>query len=364
VTGTNTQSAITGTDATTYTHDANGNITGIDAKTLTYNQDNRLVNVVESGTTLGEYTYNGLGQRVKKVAGGTTTIFHYDFNGNIIGESSTGGTFSKEYLYNDSNRLAMVDVGASKVYYYGNDQLGTPQILTDSTNTLVWEAVYIPFGEAEVNTHSTVVSNFRFPGQYYDSETGLHYNYHRYYDPSTGRYLTPDPIGIDAGINLFAYVENNPTNDTDPYGLQGAVPAPTLVPLPLPPVVIPGTPANDAFVKSVTDLIEWFKEKLNKDDCEAEVVYRVFGGVGAKLYGRSWTPVDPRTVKNYRDVAGLPNKNTGRYLATGLLIDKTGVVRKMADPLDENIGGLPEYLVPNPQKQIEILSAERLTPQY
>jgi RHS repeat-associated protein len=115
----------------------------------------------------------------------------------------------------------MVDVLTGNMYYYGNDQLGTPQIMTDSTNTVVWEADYKPFGEAEVNPNSSVVNNFRFPGQYYDQETGLHYNYHRYYDPSTGRYLTPDPIGQDGGVNLFTYVENNPINDYDPLGLAG-----------------------------------------------------------------------------------------------------------------------------------------------
>jgi RHS repeat-associated protein len=57
------------------------------------------------------------------------------------------------------------------------------------------------------------------PGQYYDSETGLHYNWHRYYDPSTGRYLTPDPIGLDGGVNLYLYAMNNPILLIDPYGL-------------------------------------------------------------------------------------------------------------------------------------------------
>ncbi len=59
----------------------------------------------------------------------------------------------------------------------------------------------------------------RFPGQYYDQETGLHYNYYRYYDPTTGRYVTPDPIGLVGGINLFVYVRNDPTNNIDPLGL-------------------------------------------------------------------------------------------------------------------------------------------------
>ena len=60
----------------------------------------------------------------------------------------------------------------------------------------------------------------RFPGQYYDEETGLHYNWHRYYDPDTGRYLTPDPIGLAGGINPFVYVENDPVNWVDLLGLD------------------------------------------------------------------------------------------------------------------------------------------------
>ena len=80
-----------------------------------------------------------------------------------------------------------------KVYYYLNDHLGTPQLMTDENNVIVWEAKYRPFGEADVHPYSSVENNIRLPGQYADAETGLHYNYHRYYDPMTGRYLRPDP---------------------------------------------------------------------------------------------------------------------------------------------------------------------------
>jgi len=211
---------VTDTDTVTYTYDLNGNITGIGDMVLTYNQNNRLVMVEEDSVTLGEYTYNGLGQRIIKEADGVTTIFLYDFDGNIIAESDESGNFDKEYLYRSSSRLALVDVGTGELYYYGNDRLGMPQILTDLTNTVVWEAVYDPFGEADINPNSSVVSNFRFPGQYFDSETGLHYNYHRYYDPATGRYITPDPIALEGGINIYDYVLNNPVNLGDSFGLE------------------------------------------------------------------------------------------------------------------------------------------------
>jgi RHS repeat-associated protein len=94
--------------------------------------------------------------------------------------------------------------------------------MTDDQGVVVWEADYKPFGQATVNPSSEVENNFRFPGQYYDKETGLQYNWHRYYNPATGRYLTPDPIGLIGGINLYLYSLNNPINLIDPLGLDAA----------------------------------------------------------------------------------------------------------------------------------------------
>jgi RHS repeat-associated protein len=219
ITGTNLLQDVTGTETVTYSHDANGNITGIGDKVLTYNQNNRLIRVEEDGDILGEYTYNGLAQRVIKEVDGVTTVFHYDFNGNIVGESDLDGNFITEYLYRGNGRVAKVDVGTSTMSYYLNDRLGTPLLMTNETNTVIWEGVYKPFGEADVNPNSSVVNNHRFAGQYYDQETGLHYNYHRYYMPQTGRYLTADPIGLIRGINLYPYVLNNPIMFIDPFGL-------------------------------------------------------------------------------------------------------------------------------------------------
>ncbi|MEX1033734.1 MAG: RHS repeat-associated core domain-containing protein [Cellvibrionaceae bacterium] len=84
---------------------------------------------------------------------------------------------------------------------------------------MVWQASYTPFGKADMVVEE-ITSNLRFPGQYFDEETGLHYNYFRDYDPSTGRYIQSDPIGLEGGINTYGYALNNPLIYIDPFGLR------------------------------------------------------------------------------------------------------------------------------------------------
>ena len=93
-------------------------------------------------------------------------------------------------------------------------------MLTDDEQNVVWEAEYAPFGKA-TETVTIVEQNLRFPGQYLDRETGLHYNYFRTYDPQIGRYLESDPIGLRGGINTYIYVGANPLTYVDPEGLTG-----------------------------------------------------------------------------------------------------------------------------------------------
>lgn len=109
------------------------------------------------------------------------------------------------------------------MYYYHNDHLGTPQAMTDASGTVVWKADYLPFGEAIVDEdpdgdYLPVTNNLRFPGQYFDIETGLHYNWHRDYSPGVGRYFESDPIGLKGGFNVFVYAKNNPVRFMDPAG--------------------------------------------------------------------------------------------------------------------------------------------------
>jgi len=154
----------------------------------------------------------------------TVTNFVYAEDGKLLGAYREDGTPISEIIYLQDLPVAVINQGA--VYYIHTDHLGTPLLLMDATNTVRWSAEYDPFGKATVNEDpdgdgSSVRFNLRSPGQYYDEETGLHYNYFRYYDPSTGRYITADPIGFDGGdLNLYAYVHNNPLLYIDPTGLD------------------------------------------------------------------------------------------------------------------------------------------------
>jgi RHS repeat-associated protein len=123
----------------------------------------------------------------------------------------------------DAVRFVNVNSGTDEgrvtnVYYVHNDHLGTPQVMTDENATVVWRATYDPFGKALVTVSASEL-NVRFPGQYFDQETGLHYNHYRYYDPEIGRYLMADPIGLHGGLNTYIYALNNPVFYTDPLGL-------------------------------------------------------------------------------------------------------------------------------------------------
>ena len=118
----------------------------------------------------------------------------------------------------DAIRFVSSGVSAPGISYVHADHLGSPQKMTDASKALVWDAVYTPFGQVHSIT-GTASNNQRFPGQYADAETGYSYNYFRDYDPSTGRYIQSDPIGLDGGLNTYGYVKGSPLVNVDPSGL-------------------------------------------------------------------------------------------------------------------------------------------------
>jgi len=202
--------------AVTNSYDDNGNMVDRGGDVFTYDSFNRLVGA-SVGSTTALYTYNHLDQRVTKTLNGHTRLLLYDQAGNLISEMDAAtGTVLAEYIWLDDTPLGFVQSG--QTYQVHVDHLGTPKALTDGGGQVVWKASYNPFGKASITSQGPTF-NLRFPGQYYDTETGLHYNWHRYYDPDTGRYITSDPIGLGGGINTYAYALNNPKSLYDPYGL-------------------------------------------------------------------------------------------------------------------------------------------------
>ncbi len=110
------------------------------------------------------------------------------------------------------------------IHYIHFDHLGTPRRVTDGQQSVIWSWDSTPFGNTSPDEDpdgdsDPFVLNLRFPGQYHDSETGLHYNFFRTYDPGTGRYLESDPIGLGGGLNPYSYVGGNPLSGIDPLGL-------------------------------------------------------------------------------------------------------------------------------------------------
>jgi RHS repeat-associated protein len=201
-----------------------------------YGEDDRPDQVASPAQVLAMYDHDFMGRRVMKDVTGTTkkahkinkhpkkktppsiiTHFLYDRADHLLAEPDAGtGAAGNEYLWLDDMLVGLVSNGT--LYYVHPDHLGTPQKITDATQAVAFDLVLRPFGEAEQQTFPSL-TNLRFPGQYFDSESSLHQNWFRDYDPSIGRYVESDPIGLDGGVNTYAYSGGNPITNTDPLGL-------------------------------------------------------------------------------------------------------------------------------------------------
>jgi RHS repeat-associated protein len=215
-----------------YTYDPWGNLiekrTGHSRlQTFSYDCENRLVRAqtYTQGRleNTGAYYYNSLGRRVAKTSSvnGTTEHKRFLWQGlRMLREESPG--HSSLYLYEPGSYapLARVDQAEGeeqKRYYFHTDQIGTPLEMTNAQGEIVWQATYRAWGTVEALAVNQVEQHLRFQGQYFDDETGLHYNTFRYYDPEVGRFITQDPIGLLGGFNLYEYAPS-PVGWIDPLG--------------------------------------------------------------------------------------------------------------------------------------------------
>ncbi len=219
-------------------YDANGNTLSapdLGDHVWLYNQANRMSRFGIGKTVVGEYFHNGIGQRVHKKVSGIDHLFIYDEQGQLVHESAyVPGEilWDRETIWLGSRPVARVETkyisgvfSSQNVYYIQTDHLNTPRWITDDAGTRIWSWESDAFGttlpDEDVDGDGTdFVFNLRFPGQYFDVESKLHYNYFRDYEPGIGRYVQSDPIGLDGGMNTFGYVMLSPLMYSDSKGLQ------------------------------------------------------------------------------------------------------------------------------------------------
>jgi len=214
-----------------YTLDAAGNATMRGSVSYPVGADNRTAHVFRpDGSLLADYAYNGLGLRTKRVlypTGSAAQYYYsvYDAEGRQIGEYNASGAVLNEYVFGPAGRVARLGAGYGDTQWHHNDHLGTSQALSNTLGKVVWKGSYEPFGklseEKDPDGDGVPTNNWqRFPGQSWDWESGTYYNYHRSYDPISGRYTQSDPIGLVGGMNTYGYLGGNPLNSIDPTGLN------------------------------------------------------------------------------------------------------------------------------------------------
>ncbi|MGL4860134.1 MAG: RHS repeat domain-containing protein, partial [Enterobacteriaceae bacterium] len=198
-----------------------------------YDGDNRLVEVSDNKMT-AHYHYDALGRRVRKTVqwhhSGQSEQTDFVWQGLRLLQSHNRQTgVTQTYCYeahNSYSPLACIEQQGedTRYYWYHCDLNSTPLDITDKDGNIIWSVRYTPFGELEEVTvnRDGIEQNLRYAGQYFDAETGLHYNTFRFFDPVSGRYTQPDPIGLMGGVNLYQY-SPNPIQEIDPLGLATCV---------------------------------------------------------------------------------------------------------------------------------------------
>lgn len=235
-------------------YDAVGNTITDGGRGYAYSARNRLVEVTQAGAPLATYAYNAFGERVCKAVGGQCptatdagsgyTQYVYDDEGHLLGEYDSAGNRIQETLWLDDTPVAVLrsasgtnavpsslgglPVGNAYAFWIEPDHLNTPRVIVNQTHQIVWRWDSDPFGTTLANENPSGLGvfayNLRFPGQHFDAETGLHYNYFRDYEAATGRYVESDPIGLRSGdLSTYLYAFDDPLMWVDVDGLAARV---------------------------------------------------------------------------------------------------------------------------------------------
>ncbi|WP_461157018.1 RHS repeat-associated core domain-containing protein [Saccharopolyspora tripterygii] len=239
-----TGTLIRSAGAIRYEHDAQGRMVvrqrkrltqGVETWRYSWDADDRLVAVGMPDGTQWRYRYDALGRRISKehlaALGNVMARMDFTWDDDVLVEQAqfdTRGTRVTVWDYEPGSYRPLIQSErisqASREWVDGQfyaivtDLVGAPAELVDDDGAIAWFSRASLWGRADDDARNSVGMPLRFPGQYFDPETGLHYNFFRYYDPVIGRFASPDPIGLSGGLNHHAYV-SNPTTLLDPLGL-------------------------------------------------------------------------------------------------------------------------------------------------
>jgi RHS repeat-associated protein len=201
----------------------NYTLAGAHTNTYAWDVPGNLVRFFHDGSFQGSYAYDGLGRRVETVESSTETFYAY-LGTETLADFGTSGA-GNNYVYANGLRIARVngawDITPTVVYYH-EDALGSTRLVTSSTKTVLFSDSYQPYG---LDNGATGSETYKFTGKPVSQTTGLYYDYHRWYDPSLGRFISPDPkrghLTNPQSLNLYIYALNLPTGITDPTGEDG-----------------------------------------------------------------------------------------------------------------------------------------------
>jgi RHS repeat-associated protein len=401
------------TGGTVYGYDDNGNTISetLDGETTIYhyNGKNQLISVDKAGGTTS-YTYNPNGIRNSKTENGTTTRFIVDENRDyaqvleevVDGNKAVGYSYGHDLISQDRS-------GASSFYHY--DGLGSTRALSDADSSLtdIWN--YDAFGGV-LNRTGDTENSYLFAGEQFDQSLNQYYLRARYYDQNIGRFTQQDTwMGRNhdpVTLHKYLYANVDPVNGIDPSGnmtmvdvaFAGAVAGVLTVGaysayqvgqdiagtwesgqaftpgqtgwLVLVAMVGVSSPLLDNLVLNVDssntisgqDARSKVEATASFIPVDGQVVYRVWGGCSGE-FGASWTPLDPRLGgMGYRNLAGLPTCNAGTFMSQGILRTASGITVFPGLELDGNIGGWPEYVIPNSAGQVNVIARFFVEPPF